>query len=211
MIDVNTGSYTGRGKGSPRGHDHEDEPPGGRGGRAPAAAARHRRHHRHRLHRHGVHAQPRPGAGACCARRSRSDRTRTHVVEISPLGLVEMTRQNVSEGVREIMNKTCPTCDGEGVVRSEETIAIDVERGLRKLAKDVEVGGVPGAGPPARGGDPDRRRRQAAARAGAGDRQASSTSRAPRASRSTRSGSPPRARATRSRSARCRSSRARRS
>ena len=63
------------------------------------------------------------------------DRTRTHVVEISPLGLVEMTRQNVSEGVREIMNKTCPTCDGEGVVRSEETIAIDVERRLRKLAK----------------------------------------------------------------------------
>ena len=62
------------------------------------------------------------------------DRTRTHVVEISPLGLVEMTRQNVSEGVREIMNKTCPTCDGEGVVRSEETIAIDVERRLRKLA-----------------------------------------------------------------------------
>jgi ribonuclease G len=33
------------------------------------------------------------------------------------------------------MNKTCPTCDGEGVVRSEETIAIDVERRLRKLAK----------------------------------------------------------------------------
>jgi ribonuclease G len=61
------------------------------------------------------------------------DRTRTHVVEISPLGLVEMTRQNVSEGVREIMNKTCPTCQGEGVVRSEETIAIDVERRLRKL------------------------------------------------------------------------------
>jgi ribonuclease G len=64
------------------------------------------------------------------------DRTRTHVVEISPLGLVEMTRQNVSEGVREIMNKTCPTCEGEGVVRSEETIAIDVERSLRKLARD---------------------------------------------------------------------------
>ena len=64
------------------------------------------------------------------------DRTRTHVVEISPLGLVEMTRQNVTEGVREIMNKPCPTCDGEGVVRSEETIAIDVERRLRDLAKE---------------------------------------------------------------------------
>src|SRR3954470_13381315 len=36
------------------------------------------------------------------------DRTKTFVVEISPLGLVEMTRQNVTEGVREIMSKTCP-------------------------------------------------------------------------------------------------------
>ena len=39
------------------------------------------------------------------------------------------------------MNKTCPTCDGEGVVRSEETIAIDVERGLRKMAKDSKAEG----------------------------------------------------------------------
>jgi ribonuclease G len=64
------------------------------------------------------------------------DRTRTYVVEISPLGLVEMTRQNVTEGVREIMTKPCPSCDGEGVVLSEETIAIDVERRLRDLAKE---------------------------------------------------------------------------
>ena len=63
VIDVNTGSFTGRGKRGPaRGHDHQDEPRGGRGGRAPAAAARHRRHHRHRLHRHGPRAQPRRGA-----------------------------------------------------------------------------------------------------------------------------------------------------
>src|ERR671931_2471139 len=33
------------------------------------------------------------------------DRTKTYVVEISPLGLVEMTRQNVTEGVREILTK----------------------------------------------------------------------------------------------------------
>ncbi len=61
------------------------------------------------------------------------DRTKTFVVEISPLGLVEMTRQNVTDGVREIMTKACPTCDGEGVVKSEETIAIEVERELRRL------------------------------------------------------------------------------
>src|SRR5215210_4599672 len=63
------------------------------------------------------------------------DRTKTFVVEISPLGLVEMTRQNVTDGVREIMTKACPTCEGEGVVKSEETVAIEVERKLRRLVK----------------------------------------------------------------------------
>jgi ribonuclease G len=62
------------------------------------------------------------------------DRTKTFVVEISPLGLVEMTRQNVTDGAREIMTKACPTCGGEGVVKSEETIAIEAERRLRELA-----------------------------------------------------------------------------
>jgi len=64
------------------------------------------------------------------------DRTKTFVVEISPLGLVEMTRQNVTDGVREIMTKPCPTCDGEGVVKSEETIAIEVDRRLREVAAE---------------------------------------------------------------------------
>jgi len=65
------------------------------------------------------------------------DRTKTFVVEISPLGLVEMTRQNVTEGVREIMTRPCPTCDGEGVIKSEETIAIEFERRLRDIAKET--------------------------------------------------------------------------
>jgi ribonuclease G len=58
------------------------------------------------------------------------------VVEISPLGLVEMTRQNVTDGVREIMTKPCPTCDGEGVVLSEETVSIEVDRWLRELTAE---------------------------------------------------------------------------
>ncbi|MFY9487514.1 MAG: Rne/Rng family ribonuclease [Solirubrobacterales bacterium] len=64
------------------------------------------------------------------------DRTKTHVVEISPLGLVEMTRQNVTDGVREIMTKRCPVCDGEGVVLSEDTVALHVERHLRAHIAD---------------------------------------------------------------------------
>ena len=61
------------------------------------------------------------------------DRTKTYVVEISPLGLVEMTRQNVTEGPREIMTRKCPTCGGDGIVLSEASAAIDVERRLRAL------------------------------------------------------------------------------
>ena len=63
------------------------------------------------------------------------DRTKTYLVEISPLGLVEMTRQNVTAGVREILTRTCPTCGGEGVVLSEQTMAVEAERRLRKLAR----------------------------------------------------------------------------
>ncbi|HLM87151.1 MAG TPA: Rne/Rng family ribonuclease [Solirubrobacteraceae bacterium] len=64
------------------------------------------------------------------------DRTKTFTAEISKLGLVEMTRQNVTEGVREIMSRPCPTCEGEGVIRSEETIAIDFERRLRDVVAE---------------------------------------------------------------------------
>ncbi len=64
------------------------------------------------------------------------DRTKTYVVEVSPLGLVEMTRQNVTDGVREILTKRCPTCDGEGVVPSEETVAIDIVRKLGDVVAD---------------------------------------------------------------------------
>jgi ribonuclease G len=62
------------------------------------------------------------------------DRTKTFTAEISKLGLVEMTRQNVTEGVREIMSRPCSVCHGEGVIRSEETIAIEFERRLRDVA-----------------------------------------------------------------------------
>ena len=61
------------------------------------------------------------------------DRTKTYVVEISPLGLVEMTRQNVTDGPREVMTKKCPTCGGDGIVISEHTAAVEIERRLRSL------------------------------------------------------------------------------
>ncbi|MGI9117595.1 MAG: Rne/Rng family ribonuclease, partial [Gaiellales bacterium] len=62
------------------------------------------------------------------------DRSKVYLVSISPLGLVEMTRQNVTDGVREIMTTECPCCAGEGRVLSDETIALDNLRTLRRQA-----------------------------------------------------------------------------
>ena len=45
-----------------------------------------------------------------------------------------MTRQNVTEGPREILTRRCPTCDGDGIVISEATTVVDIERRLRALA-----------------------------------------------------------------------------
>ncbi|MEP6909512.1 MAG: Rne/Rng family ribonuclease [Actinomycetota bacterium] len=68
------------------------------------------------------------------------DRTKTYVVEISPLGLVEMTRQNVTDGPREILTQRCPTCAGDGIVLSTHSAAIDMERKLRDYAKNAKRG-----------------------------------------------------------------------
>ncbi|HEX8753391.1 MAG TPA: Rne/Rng family ribonuclease [Solirubrobacterales bacterium] len=71
-----------------------------------------------------------------------ADKSKSYVVEISPLGLVEMTRQNVTDGVREILTEACPTCAGEGVVLSAETVALEGLRKLRDMAAehaDVEA------------------------------------------------------------------------
>ncbi len=65
-----------------------------------------------------------------------ADKSKSYVVEVSPLGLVEMTRQNVTDGVREILTEPCPTCAGEGVVLSAETVALEGLRKMRDIAAE---------------------------------------------------------------------------
>jgi ribonuclease G len=65
-----------------------------------------------------------------------ADKSKSYVVEVSPLGLVEMTRQNVTDGVREILTAPCPTCAGEGVVLSAETVALEGLRKMRDIAAE---------------------------------------------------------------------------
>jgi ribonuclease E len=50
------------------------------------------------------------------------DKTRTQVFDISELGLVEMTRKRVSEGLVESFSETCPMCNGRGLVFDESLL-----------------------------------------------------------------------------------------
>src|SRR5438105_7993436 len=50
------------------------------------------------------------------------DKTRTQVFDISELGLVEMTRKRMSEGLVESFSGTCPTCNGRGIILDESLL-----------------------------------------------------------------------------------------
>ncbi len=63
------------------------------------------------------------------------DRTRTRVVEMSRLGLVEMTRKNVTDGLYNVLTEECSTCGGQGRVLSEATRRIIVERRMREILR----------------------------------------------------------------------------
>jgi len=68
----------------------------------------------------------------------RKDRTRTKISNISPLGLVEMTRKRTGETISEVMTESCPYCQGRGRVASSETVSINIERSLRRLAAEAD-------------------------------------------------------------------------
>lgn len=62
----------------------------------------------------------------------KKDRTKTNVLGITKLGFVEMTRKKVRSDLPSFLSKECPYCEGRGRIPSEETVAIDVKRRLRK-------------------------------------------------------------------------------
>jgi ribonuclease E len=67
------------------------------------------------------------------------DKTRTQVFEISDLGLVEMTRKRISEGLVESLSETCPTCGGRGFVFDEDLLGHrPVVGGVIEAAEEIE-------------------------------------------------------------------------
>ena len=58
------------------------------------------------------------------------DRARTKILRTSPFGLIEMTRQRVRPSLKRSVYRDCPICAGAGVVKSAESMAIEVVRSL---------------------------------------------------------------------------------
>ena len=59
------------------------------------------------------------------------DKARTNVLEISELGLVEMTRKRVRQSLQSLFCAPCPTCKGSGVVKSDATLAAEIFRKIQ--------------------------------------------------------------------------------
>src|SRR5262245_17663058 len=69
------------------------------------------------------------------------DNARTHVLDISNLGLVEMTRKRVRQSLRSLFCQPCPTCKGSGVVRSDATLAAEIFRKVQAMAREADGNG----------------------------------------------------------------------
>lgn len=65
----------------------------------------------------------------------RRDKAKTHVLPISQLGLMEMTRQRHSESVHSSVFDDCPYCKGRGVVKSALTMSVEIQRKLGEILK----------------------------------------------------------------------------
>ncbi|MDN5321704.1 MAG: ribonuclease [Clostridia bacterium] len=62
------------------------------------------------------------------------DKTKVHILGITSLGLVEMTRKKMRHSLSTSLEKICPCCEGKGRILSEHTIAIQIKEELRELA-----------------------------------------------------------------------------
>ncbi|MEP7312177.1 MAG: ribonuclease G [Pseudomonadota bacterium] len=67
-----------------------------------------------------------------------SDRAQTHIANISPLGLVEMTRKRTRESLEHLLCGPCPACAGRGVVRTAETVCHEVFRELMRQSRQFQ-------------------------------------------------------------------------
>jgi len=67
------------------------------------------------------------------------DRAKSHVSEVSALGLVQMTRKRTRESLEHVLCASCPTCQGRGSLKTPETVCYEIFRELLREARQFDV------------------------------------------------------------------------
>ncbi len=68
----------------------------------------------------------------------KKDRAKTTILQISELGLVEMTRKRTRDNLASVMTEPCPYCEGKGTIKSLRTIVYDIFRQVRREAPGLD-------------------------------------------------------------------------
>jgi ribonuclease G len=72
----------------------------------------------------------------------RRDRAKFHIIDLTQLGLVEITRKRVHQDLEEVMRMPCPYCEGRGRVLSAETMGLRVRREIREAVANAHEAAV---------------------------------------------------------------------
>ena len=72
---------------------------------------------------------------AALERALHGDRAQTHIVSLSPLGLVEMTRKRTRESLEHLLCQACPSCEGRGFIKTAETVCNEIFREIVRQSR----------------------------------------------------------------------------
>jgi ribonuclease G len=68
------------------------------------------------------------------------DKAKTHILRMSELGLIEMTRKRTRENLNRLLTEPCFYCEGRGILKSRKTICYEIFRDLER-ENDITIGG----------------------------------------------------------------------
>ena len=74
---------------------------------------------------------------------TKNDRAKTRVLPVSKLGLMEMTRQREHESIQDAVYVSCPYCRGSGLVKSPESMSVEIQRRLYSILRNRAYRKVP--------------------------------------------------------------------
>ena len=67
------------------------------------------------------------------------DRSKTYMTEMSPLGLVEITRKRIRESLEHVLCEPCPVCKGRSVLKTPQTVCYEIFREILREARQFDA------------------------------------------------------------------------